>query len=310
MNDTDAPTVRYNLTADQLRLLEDAWGGRLPDDFHFEWSDAVAQTDRDRRDTTARDALRDGGLLEPGPDGSVERHVRRFLDVLRRPTAVVTVRAWTRRRQWLEQVWCDAQWGISLLRAQVPSPGTTDPPPGDGDRQLPWADEDAIRLSLAQRGTALAEPLDLFEQVREPSGERTVAVEPIVLNLAESVAVVAACRPDRSPEVAYELLRQVGADRSGEPFHSLAGGIDAGFEVVVAAPDAPARHGLYVRARGLWVSLGARIDSVGAQVAAGLEPPTGQALADATAVRLAVVTAGTVVADYLTSVTDLQEGTP
>ena|GEM_PF-6039485 len=305
MND-GAPAARYVLTADQLRQLEAAWGGRLPDSFHFVWSDEVPPTERDRRDSAAREALQATGLLGPGPDGPVERHVRRFLDVLHRPAVVVATQAWTQERQWIELVWCDAQWGASLLRTRRPSP---DPAPSGP--AAPWADEDAVHLTLAQRGTVLARPLDRLEQVRQPDDERTVVAGPVVLNLAESVAVVAACRPDRNPDVAHELLRQVGADQSGEPFRSLAAGIDAGFEVTVAAPGVLARHGLYLRSQGLWVSLGARIDSVLAQVAAGKEPPSGPVLADTATVRLVPVAASRIIADYLTTVTTvttLQEG--
>lgn len=298
----DAPAARYVLTADQLRQLEAAWGGQLPDGFSFVWSDDVPQTERERRDTTARDALRAAGLLVAGPHGPVEPHVRRFLDVLRRPTVVVAAQAWTRERQWLELLGCDAQWGTSLSRTRRPSPGHAVPPnPGEA----PWADEDAVHLTLAQRGTTLARPLDLLDQVRQPDGERTVDAAPVALNLADSVAAVAACRPDRNPDVAYQLLRQVGADRSGEPFSSLAAGIDAGFEVTVTAHGLQPRHGLYVRARGLWVSLAARTDPALAPVEAG-KRPSGPALVDATTVRLASTTASSIVADYLTTVTALQ----
>lgn len=299
----NTPAARYNLTADQLRQLEKAWGGRLPDDFHFAWSADVPRDERERRDAQAQDALRRGGLLGTGPDRAVERHVRQFLDVLRRPTVAVAVQAWTRQRQWLQQIWCDAQWGTSLLRARRPASG----PPSGADA-TPWADEDAIHLTLTQRGTALARPLSLFEQVRQPDGERTVAAAPVVLSLAESVAVVSACRPDRNPDVALELLRHVGADRSGEPFRSLAAGVDAGFEVTVAAPGAQTQHGLYLCAQGLWVSLGTRIDSVMAHVAAGKSLPSGAELADGATVRLTTVTAGSIIADYLTTATALQQG--
>ncbi len=267
----------------------------MPDGFHFVWSDDVPPTEREPRDTTARTALRDAGLLGPGPDGPVEPHVRRFLDVLHRPTAVVAAQAWTREQHWIEVLACDAQWGTSLLRARRPP----DDPTTAAD---PWVDEDAIVLSMAQTGPTLARPLDLFEQVRQPD-ERAMVTAPVVLTLAESVAAVAASRPDRDPEVARQLWQQVGADRSGEPFLSLAAGIDAGFEVTATAPHLPTQHALYLNAQGTWVSLASQTDPTALTAS---EKPSGPDLVDATTVRLATVTAGSIIADYLTTVAALQ----
>ncbi len=314
-----APAARYTLTADQLRQLETAWGGRLPDTFHTDWSDDVPADERQRRDAQARDELHAAGLLVPTPHDQddptgveVEPHVRRFLDVLHRTRVVVAVHAWDEDHQQVEQVWCDGQWGLSLRRGRRPaSPDLPGPPPQASAARddAPWADRNAIHLTLAQPGTVLARPLDLFEQVRGPH-ERTVTAAPVVLSVARSVAVVRACQPGHRREVAYEMLRRVGADPSGEPFHSLALGIDAGFEITVTSPASPVgQHGTYLRAQDMWVSLAAQVGSVVPQVNAGGRL-SGPALAEASTVRLAPTTTSSIVADYLAAVTAVTRGRP
>jgi hypothetical protein len=286
--------ARHVLTADELLSLETAWEASLPTDFHAQWSSQTSHDDRERREAAARQHLREQGLISDDPPAShdaarVEPHVGYFLTLTAHPTAMVGVQAWTPARSWMHQVYCDRQWGVGLTRARRPLP--------ESESSAHWADEDAIGLAMGTREATLGLPLELLDHIRTPDAERQPAGEPLTVSLASSVAAVKAAEAGRDPDVAREVLRSVGADQSGEPFRSLARGIDAGFEITIGAKGSPVWHAIYVCSSGMWVSLATNIPA-----AMGTTPPafTGSQLVDASTIRLTPVTASSIAADYLT----------
>ena len=299
-----ASVARYTLPADGLRALETAWGGVLPGQFHFDWSEDTPASERERREQQARSDLERAGVLvrDAAGDWRPESHLGRFLDIARQPTTVASATAWDRDQQLMVELVCGPAFGLALTRRRFRLDDC-----GDGAGRQAWGDEDSITVTLGRRSTVLSLPLDLLDEVRPAGGERLSESTPATLRLADSVALVQAIRASERPDLVDAMLERTGSPSSGEPWRSLAAGIEAGFHVVLRAPGQRSWFGLWLLAGGLWLSLGADIASVRRDPAASTAPVTGPDLVDDSRVRLTATTWGGIIAAYLMCAASLEQ---